>query len=1290
MGRIALAVSAFALLLLLGCFTPNMNGPCCKLADALQGTCNLYTQPGPDDPPDSSGSEELCNGNTLSNGLKCTTRFCTLANSTPGRNETIYIKYTTSGYSVLDCSNYSPSNTSHPCNNIGYCFINAVNESAPDQSYNYSVPICTERSEMGIDTDCKTMLCGNIKYSPQHSFLPEPAKNPMYQNLGSSYTINLYNAMCNFYTLDNKTMKKLKKGSGIFVNSYRFGIGESISDFEEGRYYFPLSDRWCGFVPDLPGAAEDAMCSIRDRYMNYLNLSAGAGASYTQTHVSGSGNGQLCTDELIYIMVDYKADGAHLLVTDTAFNTGDTPLDEKWWHDNCQASNPSFIGGKGPSTTSGDFQHGEWHELEVLPGHFEPGSLTLTAGFSGGACSLGSASTTGGAIQLPGQCSASGAQSGTFSYSYDGFRLDFSGDPRRFDPCTLNNRSVCSQDGNLDFAPAPSGQYVMTTFTEGTGQFATSYVMPANRFYKENLLEAYLADASSMDSTEMMDFECSSSGDCLSGLCMKEDSGYERSFCVDSSNGLKNCLCYEVGMRARPGNAVYCEPYMVNDTWGVERATYTSADGTVKDADPILFFTNKSEHGNAIGEAYMNEDNFTQTFLYRSCHPGYNVAAGEGGQKINISDLGACKPDDGVFGLAIDSFLKLDNTYGWCDSCTLATMVGIDLDYYFKKYQRVIPSTGQTLPYVFNCPATTCNDMQGVAVGVMDDMGGCELCGKKVNDYMENLALLRNRVDNYHKAGVIPVVWYVNGTLGYAEAQSGTYETYHNCRIRAQDIEPYVDDMESSIRNILLGNYFYYVPDASPFFEDEETDCATNRNPRKYDEKIKCPSPITASGAESNYDMGEFGSPGGDSYADPPEGTEGEQAVELGWWSYNVKHMTCNWTGYYHFLGRAIGNSASIVIIGTDDMDQLVLRNRSIMLKEQGNCPNCLAAVYSQNANVTKLAKALGCNSPYSCSATSVPAGYYVDVIVYDFRANDAAGADREKAILDASTETSRNMLANFGKPSFPYNFVIDDSANGWEAYNDTLSAMKYLLGNQTDLVNSGQFALFYKKWFRNDNESLVTPMAGSSGRPPTFKDEKFCAIQKAINIYLNPIKRKTLVNEIATVASTSDEAKCVKCTDTEIQFGQCDPACENGVECTLPAGAASHDGYRCQFNTAVEPCTPCANYGDAKLSCTYTYPDDSTSTALFQINELDQLYGDIIASMPKEQRCCLSYVDPQTSQIYNYTYSKSVGEGMTVTPVRFPKSGNESLDCGLNKDSGEFCGVQLPIKDYLIECKTG
>lgn len=1504
-----------SLLFLSGCYTPNMKGPCCSGGYAMNGTCEMYTSAGADE----EAKTEMCNSTVVEGG--CITDYCVFAEANKGKNATVYVKYTTEGSEELDCTNVSLDNETHPCNNIGYCWTS-------DGGKNASYPICSERSELEFDTECKTMLCGNIKYSPKTSFLPEPNKNVLYQGSAATFTRNLYNAMCNFYVLDSKTMRKLKKGSGIFVSTLRIGAGSSIDDYEEARLYFPLSDRFCGF------ASVSTANYQKDRYVNYVNLSdvhtiCDSGGweapcfsttenytdstpwgptSYTtecaenedgktdsfSTYMSLGWNMSIIvtvgatgvgtwkfhdTCNSTYTINIYDSTGA---LVSSATNSSSTCGVQSYAHTFVAISNGTHTVNVIMKSTAGDWvlekdevniQHCvdecvdfccdcdyEWYDplLYVCEAFCPICSLE---------CTFGSILT--GTLSCPDafvdvyhedweseRCGASVAKRECYGPA---FHCNYYGP---FDPTTLNNRSIALGCPDSVFPPAPDGNYILSKFTEGIttythdAKFQETYIIPDAKIYKYSLYGAYWNQVyTDSVTTSAADYECNSSTECISRVCAKDDWGYERGFCMDSSGNEVNCLCHEVGTRGLDGNEVHCDPVADNASYAllktpVSTGIYACCEGAecmysfaclaagapcgsggtcnyipidmgdTFAGDIVIFDDEKgnASNMNAAGYALMNKSEFNRSMFAAMCGAtGEDVPriapyeiTDEWGKlgcleqeerdmcmddwyegacsrkdvcvlstqltKITGWGAGKCAKDDGEFyGTAVNNFPQIKSSYGWCEPCTFLTMFAMNLDEYWEKYKD----------YDFACPSPG-GGMAPIVVGVASDK-----CGGRIREYMSNLANLRRRIDNYLKAGVMPVVWFTEGETAYTNTYSSQYDVLNDCK---KGTMPETSKVEDTIRQVILGNMFNYRPDDAPFFGNVQPSCTTYHNEGCGSGNPCIDEPISAAPSSESSESFGFGEEGGPSAlgssASEFSAESAEPAAGFLCLFWNVKdrdNMRCKWTGKYYFLKKAIGNSASMVVVATDDMDNSTAGTRAYNVKTY-NCPNCLIAIYSRDLDETALSKIFGCSGgEMECMASGTQAWKYIDVILYDSKLNNDPSASYEE-ILNATVNKSRRMLQLYGKASMPYNFVIDESKSGWSGYDRTYEAMKYLLYNQSDIVTSGLFAFLYKKWTGADGEALTYSLGKKLS---TAKDEKFCAFEKSVNTMLYPPKKRTMFTLVKSVNASDALAECAACIQSETMFGLCSRACENGANCTLPIGVSEPgDGYRCPANIAIEPCTLCnatqGGYvsggskntsvwstnpyikirivydeskttlqmsdpdpgggwidldnisdaheegsvsfclyaqgpgctspaqctthdptpvlwcsGDANVEysfayslersalCNITYEDGSMELVSFPFSQLSDVYGDVIASIPKQDRCCLTMSDSETNQSYNYTYTKSSADAVVSTPIRFPRSGNETLDCGLGADSGTFCGINIPIRDYTIECEV-
>lgn len=132
------------------------------------------------------------------------------------------------------------------------------------------VPVCTddELTEC-LMPDCVAMVCGDFKYTPRVA----PAFGSM--DDATSYTPvdteevevqNFYKAQCRFLDMDTK-LQRIMRNSNSMINVFRIGIGGSFDEYDQYRYLFPLTDKFCGIGESVMGGEGV------DRYVNYLQPS---------------------------------------------------------------------------------------------------------------------------------------------------------------------------------------------------------------------------------------------------------------------------------------------------------------------------------------------------------------------------------------------------------------------------------------------------------------------------------------------------------------------------------------------------------------------------------------------------------------------------------------------------------------------------------------------------------------------------------------------------------------------------------------------------------------------------------------------------------------------------------------------------------------------------------------------------------------------------------------------------------------------------------------------------------
>jgi len=137
-----------------------------------------------------------------------------------------------------------------------------------------SIPICSDdQLATCVQPNCTAMVCGDFAFKP--AFAPgftgtEDAGGDVPADMGDEGgTMKFYKAQCRFLPMDAK-LKQIMKNSKSQINVFRMGVGGSFDEFDQYRYFLPISDKYCSMAAS--GLVDDVRV---DRYMNYLTASYG-------------------------------------------------------------------------------------------------------------------------------------------------------------------------------------------------------------------------------------------------------------------------------------------------------------------------------------------------------------------------------------------------------------------------------------------------------------------------------------------------------------------------------------------------------------------------------------------------------------------------------------------------------------------------------------------------------------------------------------------------------------------------------------------------------------------------------------------------------------------------------------------------------------------------------------------------------------------------------------------------------------------------------------------------------
>ncbi|MCX8195224.1 MAG: hypothetical protein N3G22_03930 [Candidatus Micrarchaeota archaeon] len=152
------------------------------------------------------------------------------------------------------------------------CIWNSSQQSCtpPTDSAYVLMPVCVDAAPQScVNNRCTAMVCGASEYNVESKASARDWKNQdatkamPSKEMSNTPNVNLQGTSCEFRTMDRKLYNEVRQSKGsLWVNAFRFGVGRSFSDYEQAKYFFPASDRLCGFNPS----------GTVDRFTAYLNV----------------------------------------------------------------------------------------------------------------------------------------------------------------------------------------------------------------------------------------------------------------------------------------------------------------------------------------------------------------------------------------------------------------------------------------------------------------------------------------------------------------------------------------------------------------------------------------------------------------------------------------------------------------------------------------------------------------------------------------------------------------------------------------------------------------------------------------------------------------------------------------------------------------------------------------------------------------------------------------------------------------------------------------------------------
>ncbi|MCI0503740.1 hypothetical protein L0Y65_03445 [Candidatus Micrarchaeota archaeon] len=400
---------------------------------------------------------------------------------------------------------------------------------------------------------------------------------------------------------------------------------------------------------------------------------------------------------------------------------------------------------------------------------------------------------------------------------------------------------------------------------------------------------------------------------------------------------------------------------------------------------------------------------------------------------------------------------------------------------------------------------------------------------------------------------------------------------------------------------------------------------------------------------------------------------------------------------------RLFGEMGAVVVIvnhisgdATDVQIEEII-DRSSIIHER--CFGCLTAFHVDSPPS---------NESFRDSLNSVlsdsRAAFAVDMVTFDYPVSShssvfsglAQAENRSDAIADDIASFGRVALQSRGKPSMLVGLNVRSNDGYWNDANYKVLFEK-IVRKQDEMVKFGLIGIIYAPARAASGTDTGIVSVDSSGLG--HKGEKFCAMQSAMQTMTTgaPLAFFSRVNSV-------DSMNCTRCSSLDrVGTGVCsaysvntlhrDPKmCDNGALCSVPDGMPE-DEARCPDGIVIDSgageCTLCNETGKM-YTCTLKYSNGTVQTVGPRpMDEVgSDIFLDVIAGIPKPDKCCL--VAPNNNR--SYTYVKDAYQNSINKPIVFSKSGDPDMECNLGdpktvSEIGTFCGIDLPLRDYDINC---
>ncbi|HSB47205.1 MAG TPA: hypothetical protein VLD37_04260 [Candidatus Bilamarchaeum sp.] len=1263
-------------------------------------------------------------------------------------------------YNVSDTMNpprdLISNTTTIPCDMITGCNVTL-------KGMNYTIPVCTEEDLSTCTSgECTAMVCGDFAYKPRVS--PgigsvedsEGDAPPNLQDEAAAY--QFYKAQCRFLPMD-ADLRQIMKSSKSQINVFRLGVGGSFDEFDQYRYYFPISDKFCNINPPLQEGDRRV-----DRYMNFLQ---GDGSEYlnpetdiVENCVDGSGDPPPATfAESTATKNNYLVGNFQPVVPDAE--------NYKFAHYARTSINARFVPDNGGyyAYPLGDYYNDQSKIFKKIDEAYYKRQLNIAH-----TTSMYGLNGTTDTTRAPFECDpgANECYSGSCNIQTHnrGVNVRFPGLAEGGAEVVTDCNKVQDENGETRVICPPTKTVTANGNNPPTITYAGVTARPAH-------LETNLSSTSG--STSWFPFAFSS---------LASDSkvfdpywgNFSNMFSVDHvgtsrtvTNTFSSMYYYYLMRKYCPGDY---PGQNTSNTTSLCSSYYESSSlppvggftffGKLKDDKTVKY---NGSSFDIIGYGLTTTSEFNETLFVKNCAINMTNISPMTSNYYETNDfirvqldgpddpdwadlMSAFKPyfEDRMDAAAKKATIQCNNYLSSADAVvsSIPWVIGyqkglndpeislgslFDPDYSYSSYY-LYPLNS----HITSSMAETYRS-RNVYEQPMASMSGNSACDVSPDTqwwwgywnqptFYYNIAFSRyvylfKYQQGSKKIGSCAVddtkFLPEMKTFGWCEPCTTSTLAYQNITARDRVYMPYISAKveNSSVINPAImcnpqynGNWVgfmdFHVTDNVTCVYDPVTDISEYTgsigglgSPRTIPDAtiIKERTGIyMKSGILPIFDLSDASNWNLNNPDSNAEDDDGNSIFCLFYFD------SCNDAKTYpqYDFERLFGNmGASIVIVDhvTDSNDAFAkvdeIKERSAVVRER--CTGCLTAFHVDNP---------ASNDSFKDSLTAVldpQASFTIDMVTFDYKVSDHAtiAAEGPEAVAKDIESYARMALQSKKKPTMVVGFNVENNGGTYTDANFK-DLFEKVVERQAELVKAGLVGIIYAP-ARGPSGSDGQGIVSLDGSGLGTKTAKFCALEDAM-YKMTTIPPNALFTKVIALGNVT----CEQCTGLDKTQHNCGPptgeplpVCDNGASCTLPdpvpSGMDAND-FKCPDSTVVNECQLCSEVSGS-FHCTKTYFNGTSEDFSGPMSDItSELYMDVMAGLPKPQKCCLA-VGNGTDEI-RYSFTKKSFATPLNKPVVFPKTGNPDVDCGFGAETAtistlsNFCNVQaVPIKDYDINC---